>query len=474
VQAKQACDVALSWPRTTTHSGPKSPRSGPGPSSYTGGVADRRIRELERQALNEGPEAFARLVFERLRQGDLSAVSELLRGDPARAVQQLSQSLTRPELERVASLFQREASRRSVRPVGPEVIRARPHMFVGGASAHHLVLEAVHHAVEDAVSGSGERSIRVVLGADGVILVEDDGPGLPASGPGRLEDRLREFSRDSAWRPISYTGIASGELIVVNALSGWLEARVVRDGRAWSLRCEQGQPVGGLQDLGPATGHGTRLSFVPDAEIFSDATIDLMAVRRRLRELAFLGASLGVERITLRDEREAQTEETFHFPRGLLDSLDELCPPGESLLAVPFHCRGHASLVGVEVALTYRCHTREELLVGFANTLATPRGGTHQVALSAALAARLTAWMQARLPVERNAPTLGPKVRSGLVALVSVLMPEPQLEGSNERWYRLSTPGATAAVREVMEPALDAWLAAHPDQTEAILDQIEA
>ncbi|WP_328964749.1 ATP-binding protein [Streptomyces virginiae] len=363
----------------------------------------------------------------------------------------------------------------------PEAVRRRPGMYIGSTDErglHQLVLEVADRAVNEAVSGRAG-SVGVTLLADGGVRVTDDGPGVPfaaagdTEGPG-LEALLTELSfgaRPGDRRAVNLTRFGLGPA-VANALSSRLTAEVRRAGVRRVQECARGVAVTPPTAAGPAPGSGTTLTFRPDAVLFATTECSFAVLAERFRELAFLNRGLD---ISLTDERPADGPQTarFRFLGGVRDFVLSL--PARA--GTPVHTdvigfeREDPRMAGtMEVALRW-CGSPEERIRGFANSVATPYGGTHEAGLRAGVAAALDAYARGRGLPAAEAPGLdGERVAAGLTAVVSVKLDDPEFVGATHG--ELGNAAVRACVGEAVGEHLGAWLEENPEQATAVVDRI--
>ncbi|MFG2483788.1 ATP-binding protein [Streptomyces virginiae] len=360
----------------------------------------------------------------------------------------------------------------------PEAVRRRPGMYIGSMGEHglhQLVFEVADRLVNEAVSGR----VGVTLLADGGVRVTDDGPGLPfaaaadTEGPG-LEALLTELSfgsRPGDRRAVTLTRFGLGPA-VANALSSRLTAEVRRAEVRWISEYARGVAVTPPTAAGPATGSGTTLTFWPDATLFGTAECSFAVLAGYFRELAFLNRGLD---LSLTDERPADGPQTarFRFLGGVRDFVVSLT----ARAGTPVHTdvigfeREDPRMAGtMEVALRW-CGSPEERIRGFANSAATPCGGTHEAGLREGVAAALDAYARGHGLLTAKAPDLDTeRVAEGLTAVVSVKLDHPEFVGATHG--ELGNAAVRACVGEAVGEHLGAWLEANPEQATAVVGRI--
>jgi DNA gyrase subunit B len=356
---------------------------------------------------------------------------------------------------------------------GLEAVRRRPGMYVGSTGAaglHHLLYEVVDNSVDEALAGRATR-IDVILHRDGSATVVDDGGGIPVevhpqTGKSTVETVLTILHAGGKFGGGAYKvsgGLHGVGVSVVNALSEWLEVEVRRGGKRWRQRYSRGRPTTELECVGEAQGTGTRVTFLPDREIFVETDFHYETVRQRLEELAYLVAGL---RITLRDERTGQAEE-FRYEGGVRELVRAANRHRKVLNDPPFHARRERDGVDVEVAIQYNEGYVEHML-SFVNTIPTAEGGTHVVGFRAALTRVVNDYARRQgLLKEQDGSLAGEDVREGLTAVVSLKMTDPQFEGQTKT--KLGNTEVKGIVESVVGEAFGDYLETHPTEARRIV-----
>ncbi len=351
---------------------------------------------------------------------------------------------------------------------GIEGIRTRPAMYIGDTGApglHHLVYEVVDNSIDEAVNGYASE-IHVQINLDESISIVDNGRGIPVDpvkGDGRpaLEVVLTEihaggkFNRESGYK-VGTGGLHGVGITAVNALSTWLTAEVRRGGYTWVMDFEKGRRTSELRQLGRADSTGTRLTFLPDATIFSETKFSLDTLTRRMRELAFLTPGI---RITLRDERADRTEE-FHFEDGLVEFVKYLNRTQTPLTNDVFRVMAEAEEenVVVEVAMQYNDGYTENVLT-YANNIFNPDGGTHLSGFRTALTRTMNNYAKAG-NLFKDVTPVGEDFREGLTAIVSVRVPDPKFTSQNK--VKLTNGEVESAVATVVAEGFMKYLEENP------------
>ena len=348
---------------------------------------------------------------------------------------------------------------------GLDAVRKRPGMYIGstdGTGLHHLVWEIVDNAVDEALSGFGNR-ISVTINADGSLSVEDEGRGMPvgkhAMGIPTVEVIFTILHAGGKFGQGGYKtsgglhGVASS---VVNALSTWLEVEITRDGTVYRQRFENGgHPATTLEKIGkaPKSKTGTKVTFMPDSSIFSTTEFKYNIISERLNESAFL---LKEVTISLEDRRTDEKEE-FHYENGVQDFVSYLNEDKDSLTPV-LYFEGKQDGFEVEVALQYNDGYSENIL-SFVNNVRTKDGGTHEAGLKTAITKAMNEYARkVNLLKEKDKNLEGSDYREGLTAVLSVLIPEEHLQFEGQTKDKLGSPLARPVVDSLVSEKLSFYL----------------
>ncbi len=358
---------------------------------------------------------------------------------------------------------------------GLEAVRKRPGMYIGSTGLrglHHLVYEVVDNSVDEALAGYCD-TIDIRLLADGGCRVVDNGRGIPV-GEHPVEHRstlevvMTKLHAGGKFGGDTYAvsgGLHGVGISVVNALSSRLVAEVIRDGYRWRQSFLRGTPTGDVERVGKAEGHGTTVSFWPDAEIFEETEFRFDTLSKRMREMAFLNAGLS---ITLTDERADQpTTEKYLFQGGIRDFVSHLNDSKEPVHPAIIYFQGENHSAEVEVAMQWNSGYNDAVYT-FANTINTVEGGTHEEGFRAALTSRVNAYARANnLLKEKDDNLSGDDVREGLTAIVSVKLREPQFEGQTKT--KLGNTEIKGFVQQTTNKSLDEWFEENGGQAKAII-----
>ncbi len=365
---------------------------------------------------------------------------------------------------------------------GLEAVRKRPAMYIGDISAkglHHLVYEVVDNSIDEALAGYAS-SISVTINEDNSITVIDDGRGIPVDmhpkeHKSALEVVLTVLHAGGKFDKGSYKvsgGLHGVGVSCVNALSTYLRAEVYRDGKIYMQEYSCGKPTTGLNIIGESTHTGTRITFKPDASIFTVTVYDYQTLANRLRDLAFLNAGIT---LTLTDMRNIDAEgnphsETFYSKNGLSEFVKYIDASKEPLIDEVIHLNTERQGIPVEVALTYNS-TYNENVYSFVNNINTIEGGTHLTGFRRGLTSTLKKYAEDNKMLEKVKVDInGDDFREGLTAVISVKVMEPQFEGQTKT--KLGNNEVIGAVQTAVSEALRTFLEEHPKQARTIVDKV--
>ena len=362
---------------------------------------------------------------------------------------------------------------------GLEAVRKRPGMYIGSTSSrglHHLVYEIVDNAVDEALAGFCTE-IQVTINPDNSITVIDNGRGIPVginhkAGIPAVEVVFTILHAGGKFGGGGYKvsgGLHGVGASVVNALSEWLEVTICREGKKYQQRYERGHTMYPLKEIGVCDSEetGTKVTFLPDKEIFEETVYDYDILKQRLREMAFLTKGL---RIVLKDTREDQEKEkVFHYEGGIREFVTYLNRSKEALYPEVIYCEGEKDGVMVEVAMQHN-DSYTENSYGFVNNINTPEGGTHIVGFRNALTKTFNDYARKNKLLKDSEPNLsGDDIREGLTAIVSVKIEEPQFEGQTKQ--KLGNSEARGAVDFVVSKQLEIFLEQNPTVAKATVEK---
>ncbi|HXZ11555.1 MAG TPA: DNA topoisomerase (ATP-hydrolyzing) subunit B [Candidatus Sulfotelmatobacter sp.] len=324
---------------------------------------------------------------------------------------------------------------------GIEAVRKRPAMYIGSTGElglHHLVWEVVDNSVDEAMAGFCDE-INVTVHDDNSVTVIDNGRGIPVDMHATEKKPAAEVVMtvlhaggkfDSETYKVS-GGLHGVGVSVVNALSDWLDLEIWRDGQVWEQSYEKGVPTTKLKSEGKTKKTGTKVTFHPDPAIFTTLDFSFDTLSQRLRELAFLNKGL---KITLEDERGKDKKAEFRFTGGISEFVKHLNRGKQTLHDSPIYMEGKREQVEMEIALQYNDSYAENVF-SFANTINTVDGGAHLSGFRSALTRTINYYASSTgmLKEQKDEVSItGDDVREGLIAVVSVKLPQPQFEGQTK------------------------------------------
>lgn len=361
---------------------------------------------------------------------------------------------------------------------GLEPVRKRPGMYIGSTSAtglHHLIWEIVDNSLDEAMAGYADE-IRIELLPDGFVKVSDNGRGIPvevhkATGVSTLETVMTKLHAGGKFGGSGYkvsSGLHGVGASVVNALSDKLIAQVHRDGKIWQQEYLRGIPQGHVKAVGKTTETGTVINFKADGTIFETLDYEWSKILDRLRQQAYL--TKGIKMIAT-DQREGHRKKTFqfYFDGGIKTYLKCLNRNNTVKNETVFYVDKEINECKVEVALQYN-DGYSETVIAFANNVINPEGGTHLAGFRTALTRTLNNYARNKgLLKEKDENLTGDDTREGLVAILSVKMPDPQFEGQTKG--KLGNAEMKTYVDQVFADALNNFLEEHPKEAAAIIEK---
>ena len=353
---------------------------------------------------------------------------------------------------------------------GLEAGRKRPGMYIGSTSGrglHHLVYEIVDNSVDEALAGYCD-TITVTINKENSITVVDNGRGIPVginhkTGLPAVEVVFTVLHAGGKFGGGGYKvsgGLHGVGASVVNALSEWLEVEIYHEGKIYKQRYERGKVIYKLKVIGECDPElsGTKVTFLPDKEIFEETIFDYDILKQRFREMAFLTKGL---KIILRDEREEElVERTFHYEGGIKEFVTYLNKSKTPLYDQIIYCEGMKDNVYVEVAMQHN-DSYSDNTYGFVNNITTPEGGTHVVGFRNALTKTFNDYARKNKLLKDSEPNLtGEDIREGLTAIISVKIEDPQFEGQTKQ--KLGNSEARGAVDNIVSTQLGIFLEQNP------------
>ncbi len=323
---------------------------------------------------------------------------------------------------------------------GRDAVRKRPAMYIGSTSEiglHHLVYEVVDNSVDEALAGYCD-TIEVTIHVDDSITVVDNGRGIPTDihkqfGHSAAEVVLTVLHAGGKFDSNSYKvsgGLHGVGVSCVNFLSEWLKLEIWRDGKTHEMDFAAGITVNPLKQTGKTTKRGTKITFKPDATIFETTSYSFEKLSERLREKAFLNKGI---RIFIKDERE-ETEKSheFYYKGGIAEFVNHLNKNKSPLHDPPLYFEHISDELSIEVSMQYN-DSYDEKIFSFANNINTVDGGTHLSGFRGAITRTINAYAESSGLLKNSKTQLtGDDVREGLVAVISVKIPQPQFEGQTK------------------------------------------
>ncbi|HIN09257.1 MAG TPA: DNA gyrase subunit B, partial [Phycisphaerales bacterium] len=368
---------------------------------------------------------------------------------------------------------------------GLEAIRKRPGMYVGGvglSALHHLVYECVDNAIDEVMAGFAS-TITVRIGVDGSCTVVDDGRGMPVDpmtsdnpaidGRPAIEVIMTQLHAGGKFDDNAYKvsgGLHGVGVKCVNALSVWTDVEVIKEKKTWMIgfsRGEVNKPLHVVEEYkGKRRRTGTRITFLPDPEIFTDTEFRFESLEHRMRELAYLNPGVSIRLIDERVDSEGNLrEEIFCSEHGLADYVKYInrgkCEYS-SLISLTM-ADDETGMI-CEIAMQYTDAT-SEVLLAFGNNIVNPDGGTHVSGFKTSLTRTINAYAKRNNLIKGLTPT-GDDLREGLTTIISIKLLEPQF--NNQTKEKLLNPEVESFVSVLVTKRLGAWLEEHPSESKQI------
>ena len=385
------------------------------------------------------------------------------------------------ELEQNGTAASNEYGAGSIKVLeGLSAVRKRPAMYIGStasAGLHHLVYEIVDNSIDEALAGHCNE-VTVTINTDGSITVVDNGRGIPTDmhpteGRSAAEVVLTVLHAGGKFDNDSYKvsgGLHGVGVSVVNALSKWLDLEIRRDGKIWRQTYHRGEPQAPLEVTGNTRRRGTKVTFMPDEEIFETTEYSFDVLSQRLRELAFLNAGV---RIKINDERADGKSHDFFYEGGINSFVEYLNRAKTALHQKPIYFKGEKGGVEMEVSMQYN-DTYDEKIFSFANNINTHEGGTHLAGFKAALTRTMNTYAAGNnLTKNAKVAISGDDLREGMTCVISVKIPQPQFEGQTKT--KLGNSEVKGYVESLLNEKLAVYLEENPQVAKRILEKsIEA
>ena len=369
---------------------------------------------------------------------------------------------------------------------GLDAVRKRPGMYIGdtddGSGLHHMVFEVVDNAIDEALAGHCKK-ITVTINLDNTITVEDDGRGIPVDmhkeeKMSAAEVIMTQLHAGGKFDHDSYKvsgGLHGVGVSVVNALSEKLELNIYRDDKEYSITFKDGNSLKPLKKVGTTKKRGTKINFLPSKKIFSSINFNANILEKRIRELAFLNKGIS---ITLIDKTSKKDKEFVHkydggiteFVRYINNKKPILVNKNEKeVFKKPVYVTSTKSNVVVECSFEWNAGYSEDVLP-FTNNIPQKDGGTHLLGFRSALTRVINKYFHERNSKKNKFTLSGEDIKEGLVAVLSVKMPDPKF--SSQTKDKLVSSEIRLIVESIINDKISTWFDQNPSIAKTILEKI--
>ncbi len=355
---------------------------------------------------------------------------------------------------------------------GLEPVRKRPGMYIGSTDErglHHLIQEVVDNSIDEALAGYCN-SIVIEINKDGSCSVLDNGRGIPTGiikkeGKSAVEVVLTKLHAGGKFGDGGYKisgGLHGVGLSCVNALSEWLDVEIWQNGKHFKQTYNRGIPQKALAVIGNSDKTGTKVTFMPDSEIFETTNFQFDVIKTRLRELAFLNKGITITAIDHRTEK----EEIMHYEGGILEFVKNLNRNKENIFSEPVYIDKELKEGEIEIALQYN-DSYSENVYAYANNINTEEGGTHVVGFRNAITKIVNEYAVKYNMIKQSEKLSGDDVREGLTAVISVKLRNPQFEGQTKT--KLGNSEIRGAVEKAMADGFGDYMEEHPKEAKELI-----
>jgi DNA gyrase subunit B len=370
---------------------------------------------------------------------------------------------------------------------GLDAVRKRPGMYIGdtddGSGLHHMVFEVVDNSIDEALAGHC-KNISVDMNKDNTISVEDDGRGIPVDmhkgeKMSAAEVIMTQLHAGGKFDHDSYKvsgGLHGVGVSVVNALSERLDLNIFRNNKEYAITFKDGNSIKPLKEIGKTKKTGTKISFLPSKEIFSSTKFNSTTLQKRMRELAFLNKGIS---IILTDNTSAKSKEYVNkYEGGIVEFVEfinqkkpQLINKNEAaIFKKPVFVTAEKERVVVECAFEWNAGYSEDVLA-FTNNIHQKDGGTHLLGFRSALTRVINKYANDTNLIKKNKVTIsGDDIKEGLVAVLSIKMPDPKF--SSQTKDKLVSSEIRLVVESVISEKVSTWFDQNPSVAKNILDKI--